>query len=145
MFKITPKWTYRYKVVSGFLLPIRMSVQCFPADVVHYFNIYAMNVWTVCSSTFSGKITKSSLFHVCCCGQLCSCRTLPSADMLPVECSVTNWERPANSAALYWLGSLYKQHFSLLIARGKEIGRLWHWSNVGASFKHKFCEIGLLK
>ncbi len=29
---------------------------------------------------------------MCCCGWLCSCFTLSSAELLPVECSVADWE-----------------------------------------------------
>jgi hypothetical protein len=76
---------------------------------------------------------------MCCCGSLCSCCTLPSAEMLHVECSITDWERPAILTALRRLGSLYKQDFCF--SQGKEEGRLWHWSKVGAGLALKFCEI----
>ncbi len=44
-----------------------------------------LEMYTLCSSKFSGKITKSLLFHVWCCGRLCSCVHCP-----PQRCYLQN-------------------------------------------------------
>ncbi len=83
------------------------------------------------------------MFHVCCCGRLCSCFTLPSAEMLPVERSVTDWESPPVRRVFYRLRSLYKT-FSFLTACRNEIGKLWHCSKEGARITRLLCEISIL-
>jgi hypothetical protein len=57
------------------------------------------------------------------CGWLCSWCTLPSAEILPVKCSVTDWERMASLAALYhYISRIFASHSSWKGGR-----QTWHY------------------
>jgi hypothetical protein len=91
----------------------------------------------LCAATlFSGKRTKSLLFHVCCCGRLCSWCSLSSAEMLPVECSDATWERIASLVRTFFNGNILPfrryQHWKLHIFTH---GLDYYWVPVGKTVK----------
>jgi hypothetical protein len=50
---------------------IRMSVQCFPADIFHYFNSYVMNVWL--SNIYAFVIVHACIMYPCIVMNPCLC------------------------------------------------------------------------
>ncbi len=65
--------------------------------------------------------------------------------MLPVECSVADWEWLPELAPLYRPLFTIWGTYSLFTARRKEIGKLWHCSKERARNTCLLCEISFLK
>jgi hypothetical protein len=62
-------------------------------------HIKMLNMQTVCSSVFSGKNNKELTVPCVLLWPALFLFTLPSSEMLPVECSVADWERRAGPLA----------------------------------------------